>query len=67
MFARMMGVVGGVLLSAGVALAQQQGEYPVPAPLAREESTTMAWVFGAVFVVGTLVVAFKPAQRSNLQ
>ena len=67
MLARLMGVLGGVLLSAGAALAQQEGEYAAPTLSHNEGSTTMAWVIGAVFVVATLVVAFKPAQRSNLR
>jgi hypothetical protein len=65
MFARVTGALGGILLPAGAALAQQEYE---SVPLSyKEVSTTIPWVIGAVFVVATLVVAFKPAKRSNLK
>ena len=32
-----------------------------------EGSTTMEWVMTFVFLVGCLIVAFKPAKRSNLK
>jgi len=65
MLARLMGVIGGVILSAGEVLAQS--EQQVPPLKSKEEPTLVAWVIGAVFLVATLVVAFKPAKRSNLR
>ena len=65
MFVRLMGVIGGVVLSAGEVLAQSEQK---ASPLkSKEEPTLVAWVIGAVFLVATLVVAFKPAKRSNLR
>ncbi|GMU22387.1 MAG: hypothetical protein AMXMBFR13_24730 [Phycisphaerae bacterium] len=38
-----------------------QGGKPV------EKSVAKEWLIGSIFLVGCLVVAFKPAKRSNLQ
>lgn len=46
-------------------------EYDLPKPRSAEqlteESTVLAWGIGVVFVIGCLVVAFKPAKRANLR
>ncbi len=31
------------------------------------EGSALTWLIGAGFIIGALVVAFKPAKRSNLQ
>lgn len=31
------------------------------------EGSAITWLIGAGFIIGALVVAFKPAKRSNLQ
>jgi hypothetical protein len=52
-------------LWAGPVLAQTYEEAP---PKAMEEkSLATAWLIAAAFLVGCLVVAFKPAKRSNLK
>ena len=55
-----------LLMAPYAAIAQTT--YPIPeVSTAARESTWMEWVIGAVFLVGCLVLAFKPAKRSNLQ
>ncbi len=44
----------------------QQYEAPQPQPVG-EQSMMWEWLYGMVFLVGCLAVAFKPAKRSNLQ
>jgi len=56
----------GMLLSAGPALGQQAYEATQPRA-AQEQSVMLEWGIGAIFLVGCLVVAFKPAKRSNLR
>lgn len=58
------GFIAGLAL-AGVAAAQQTFDLP-PANTPDEASIAIEWLIGAIFVVGCLVVAFKPAKRSNL-
>ena len=65
MLARLTGLLVGLLLSAESVFAQQT--YEAEPLKTKEASTTMAWVIGAVFLLGCLVVAFKPAKRSNLR
>lgn len=65
MFARFVGILSGVLVRAGSVIAQQ--EYEAPQLKTRDGSTALAWVVGAIFLLGCLVVAFKPAKRSNLR
>jgi len=36
-------------------------------PKLAEQSLLWEWLFGLTFLVGCLVVAFKPAKRSNLK
>ena len=54
-----------VLLSAASVLAQGTYETSVLQTM-KEQSTMVEWGIGAIFLVGALVVAFKPAKRSNL-
>jgi hypothetical protein len=55
-----------LVLSSSTAMGQMS--YPQPTPYTvTKESMWMEWVIAAVFVVGCLVVAFKPAKRSNLE
>ena len=65
MLARLTGVLSGVLLWAGSVIAQQ--EYEAPQLKTRDGSTALTWAIGAVFLLGCLVVAFKPAKRSDLR
>ena len=55
-----------LLLSASAAFAQT---YPLPDPKvsSNEPSMLMPWLYGLAFLIGCLVVAFKPAKRANLQ
>ena len=54
------------LLLAGPSLAQT---YDVPSPktVSGEPSLLWPWLYGLAFLVGCLMVAFKPAKRANLQ
>jgi hypothetical protein len=47
-------------------LAQTLYEVPEPQKMA-EQSLLWEWLFGLTFLVGCLVVGFKPAKRSNLK
>jgi hypothetical protein len=62
---RLMDGLLGVLLWAGPLLAQT---YDEPAPQSMtEKSAATEWLITGAFLVGCLVVAFKPAKRSNLK
>jgi hypothetical protein len=65
MFRTGLFTLGLFLLSAGPVLAQRA--YAAADPSAREpQSIMLNWGIGAIFLVGGMVVAFKPAKRSNL-
>lgn len=55
----------GLFLAAGPALAQKP--YEAPKYSTSDRSTMIEWGIGAAFVIGCLVVAFKPSKRSNLK
>jgi len=57
--------LGGMLLPAAPALAQTYTQTP-PTGL-QEKGGTVEWLMAAGFLVACLVVAFKPAKRSNLK
>ncbi len=50
-----------------VAPALGQKPYTAPAYPTKERSALIEWGIGAAFMVGCLVVAFKPSKRSNLK
>ncbi len=60
-----VGLAVGLGLAA-VATAQQAYDLP-SAGTPEEASIAIEWLIGGTFVVGCLVVAFKPAKRSNLR
>jgi hypothetical protein len=64
MLRRLWYMVMGVLMTAGPVLAQKAHEPPKFQN--RDHSTLVEWGIGAIFLVGCLVVAFKPSKRSNL-
>lgn len=53
------------LLTTTQAVAQSYEVTKVELP--KERSTAKEWLIGSVFLIGCLVVAFKPAKRANLQ
>jgi FtsH-binding integral membrane protein len=55
------------LLATTAVAAAQTYEVVAPKVVSAEQSLLWEWIYGLVFVVGCLVVAFKPAKRSNLQ
>jgi hypothetical protein len=55
----------GLLLAAGPVLAQKP--YQPPTYVSKPQSSILEWGIGAVFLVGCLIVAFKPSKRSNLK
>jgi hypothetical protein len=62
---RLLLFVIGILATAGRALAQEiKLTHP---PLVSEKSSAIQWLITVVFLVGCLVVAFKPAKRSKLE
>ena len=64
---RLVGGLLSVLLWAGPLLAQTN-TYEEPAPQSmNEKSTATEWLITGAFLIGCLVVAFKPAKRSNLK
>jgi len=63
---RLLCWVLGVLASTGLVLAQNL-QMDAPKPLGTEKSLAIPWLITAVFLVATLVVAFKPAKRSKLE
>lgn len=54
------------LVGAQALLAQQVVKEIDVKPITSEGSA-ITWLIGAGFIIGGLVVAFKPAKRSNLQ
>ncbi|HSW47373.1 MAG TPA: hypothetical protein VLM89_17555 [Phycisphaerae bacterium] len=62
---RLMHGLWSVMLWVGPVLAQTYEEEP-PKDMAAK-SSAMEWLIAAAFLVGCLVVAFKPAKRSNLK
>jgi len=57
--------LGGILILTAPVLGQtyeQSGPAPMP-----EKGGTVEWLIAAAFLVACLVVAFKPAARSNLR
>ena len=55
----------GLLVWATPLLGQTYNE---PSPkIPAEKGTSVEWLMAAIFMVGCLVVAFKPARRSNLK
>ena len=65
MAGRALMVLTSLVLTAPPALAQSREL--VSRKSGAEESVMIEWLIGAVFLIGCLVVAFKPAKRSNLQ
>ncbi len=65
MIRKVLYLVMSLLLTAGPALAQTP--YQPPTYSNKERSVLMEWGIGAAFLVGCLVVAFKPSKRSNLK
>jgi hypothetical protein len=64
---RLVGGLLSVLLWAGPLLAQTN-TYDEPAPKSmNEKSTATEWLITGAFLVGCLVVAFKPTKRSILK
>ena len=61
-------ILWGLLLfffSEAMVLAQA---YDEPKPVVLEKkSTAMEWLIAGIFLVGCMVIAFKPAKRSNLK
>lgn len=55
----------GLLLVLGPALAQGPSEGPTYN--FKPRTTMIEWLIGTIFLVGCLVVAFKPSKRSNLK
>jgi hypothetical protein len=55
------------VLATAAPLIAQTYELPAPKTSSTEPSMLWPWLFGLAFLVGCLVVAFKPAKRANLQ
>ena len=56
----------GFFLSEVMVLAQQTYEEIKPVVL-EKKSAAMEWLIAGAFLVGCMVIAFKPAKRSNLK
>ena len=65
MFYRLTWSTGFLLASVGPAFAQAYEE--VKPLFLEKKSTAVEWLIAGVFLVGCMVIAFKPAKRSNLQ
>ncbi len=64
---RLLNALFGVLLSATPLMAQT---YDIPQetnPKTEDRPIGYNWLIGSIFLVGCLVVAFKPAKRANLR
>ncbi len=56
----------GVLMLTGQLLAQEV-EIKSPPGALQDKSSGIQWLIMSIFLVATLVVAFKPAKRSKLE
>lgn len=66
---RLLETLFGLLLLATPLSAQAQ-TYDIPSEVetrAEERSVWKEWLIGSIFLVGCLVVAFKPAKRADLR
>ncbi len=66
MFRRIPAMLMTAVLSALPAMAQTY-ELPAPNKSGAEQSVLYEWLIGTAFLICCLVVAFKPARRSNLR
>lgn len=66
MLSRGVNTLSALLLAATPVLAQTYEAIP-PRKVGGEWSVMIEWLIGGVFLIGCLVVAFKPAKRSNLR
>ncbi len=69
MHRRLLAVLLSLMLSAPPLIAQsyEVGDAYSGLKAAPEKSVAKEWLIGSVFLVGCLVVAFKPAKRANLR
>ena len=65
MIRRALSFLTGMLLTTASAFAQAPSQGPSFSNV--ERSTILEWGIGALFLIGCLVVAFKPSKRSNLK
>ena len=50
-----------------VAMVLAQSYQEVDPVILEKKSTAMEWLMAGIFLIGCMVVAFKPAKRSNLK
>lgn len=63
---RLVSASFAVLALAGLAWGQNL-QTEAPTAMGSDASTAIQWLITAVFIVATLVVAFKPAKRAKLE
>jgi hypothetical protein len=63
----LMGGLLSVLLWAGPVLAQINSYTEQKPKSMNEKSTTIEWLMTGAFLIGCLVVSFKPANRSKMK
>ena len=64
---RLLNMLFAVLLSATPLMAQSYELVETATSSKDERSVAKEWLIGSIFLVGCLVVAFKPAKRANLR
>ncbi|MHC4442272.1 MAG: hypothetical protein ACYTF1_05705 [Planctomycetota bacterium] len=64
MLRRIIWGICGFFLTEGAVLAQYVETKPT---VLKKDSTAIEWLIAGIFLVGCMVVAFKPAKRSNLK
>jgi hypothetical protein len=64
---RLLNALTALLLSATPLFAQTYDLQDTTGNKAAEKSVAKEWLIGSIFLVGCLVVAFKPAKRANLR
>jgi len=65
MIRRLILALSTLLLTSLPALAQ--GVETAQPKILEKESYAMEWLMAGIFLVGCMVIAFKPAKRSNLK
>ena len=67
MHRRLINILVTVLLSATPLMAQAYDVTQEAESKSADRSVWHEWLIGSIFLVGCLVVAFKPAKRANLR
>ena len=64
---RLLSALFAVLLCATPLVGQTYYDVPQEVKITQDRSIAWEWLMGSIFLVGCLVLAFKPARRADLR